>query len=187
MLGADLTEAADSGGTTDGEAASAADGVGRLYVQHAESVMAVVLALRGQRVSAEDVVQEAFARAQQHWGEVASMDRPELWVQRVALNLATSRLRRLGAEARALARLGARREEPMTAAFAEQGRFWELVRRLPSKQAQVVALYYAGDLSVAEVAELLGVAEGTVKAQLHTARRRLADLLGVTVEREHGR
>jgi RNA polymerase sigma-70 factor, ECF subfamily len=149
--------------------------------------MAVVVALRGQRVSPEDVVQEAFARAQQHWNEVARMGRPELWVQRVALNLATSRLRRLGAEARALTRLGATREEHVTEVFAEQEYFWELVRRLPPKQARVVALYYAGDLTVAEVAETLGVASGTVKAQLHTARRRLAELLGVTVERENGR
>jgi RNA polymerase sigma-70 factor, ECF subfamily len=187
VLGADLSEAASAGGTADGEAASAADGVGRLYGEHADTVMAVVIALRGTRVGPEDVVQEAFARAQQHWEQVALMDRPELWVQRVALNLATSRLRRLGAEARALARLGARRQEPVTTAFVEQQGFWELVRRLPPRQAQVVALHYAGDLTVADVAETLEIAQGTVKAQLHAARRRLAEVLGVAVEREHGR
>jgi RNA polymerase sigma-70 factor, ECF subfamily len=187
VLGAGLTEAASSGGSADGDVASAADGVGQLYAQHAESVMAVVVALRGRQTGPEDVVQEAFARAQQRWDEVASMARPELWVQRVALNLATSRLRRLGAEARALARLGTQRQEPVTAAFEGQEGFWELVRRLPPKQARVVALHYAGDLAVAEVAETLGVAEGTVKAQLHTARRRLADLLAETVDQENGR
>jgi RNA polymerase sigma-70 factor, ECF subfamily len=147
------------------------------YADHVTSTLAVVVALRGHRVGAEDVVQEAFARAHQRWGEVADMDRPDLWVQRVALNLATSQLRRLAAEARAVARLGRRRQLPVTEAFGHEQAFWEAVRRLPTKQARVVALRYAADLPVAEIAEVVGVAEGTVKAQLHAARQRLAVLL----------
>jgi RNA polymerase sigma-70 factor (ECF subfamily) len=42
-----------------------------------------------------------------------------------------------------------------------------------------VALFYAADLSVVEIAEALEVAEGTVKSHLHAARRRLAALLEV--------
>ena len=114
------------------------------------------------------------------------MERPELWVQRVALNLATSRLRRLGSEARALARLGDD-VAPLTETFTQDESFWELVRRLPVKQARVVALRYAADLTVAEVAQVLGVAEGTVKAQLHTARQRLARLLGAADQQEQPR
>lgn len=148
-----------------------------VYIRCVESTLAVVLALRGGRVGAEDVVQEAFTRALQRWDEVGVMDRPDLWVQRVALNLATSRLRRLGSEQRALARLGARRQAPRSTAFERDVGFWELVRRLPAKQARVVALRYAADLSVREIAEVVGVAEGTVKAQLHTARGRLETLL----------
>jgi outer membrane protein assembly factor BamB len=41
------------------------------------------------------------------------------------------------------------------------------VRSLPRRQAQVVALHYLGDLPVAEIARVLGCAEGTVKAHLH--------------------
>jgi hypothetical protein len=89
---------------------------------------------------------------------------------RVALNLATSQLRHRAAEARAVARSGLRRAS--TAAppeFEDAEPFWQLVRRLPPQQARVVALYYAADRSVAEVAEVLGLAEGTVKAHLHKA------------------
>lgn len=149
----------------------------RFYAEHVSGTLAVVLALRGHRVGAEDVVQEAFLRAHHRWDEVGVMDRPDLWVQRVALNLATSQLRRLGAEARAVVRLGGRRQEPVTEAFERDRAFWETVRRLPAKQARVVALRYAGDLPIAEIAEVVGSAEGTVKAQLHTARQRLAVLL----------
>lgn len=148
-----------------------------VYEEHVNSTLAVVLALRGVRVGAEDIVQEAFTRAYERWDAVGCMDRPDLWVQRVALNLATSRLRRLASEQRALTRLGGRRDRPRSVSFEREQHFWELVRKLPVRQARVVALRYAGDLSVREIAEVVGVAEGTVKAQLHTARARLEALL----------
>jgi RNA polymerase sigma-70 factor, ECF subfamily len=147
-----------------------------LFDAHRTSTLAVVLALRGPGADAEDVVQEAFARALVRWDHVGAMARPDLWVQRVALNLANSRLRRRGAEARAVARL-AGRPETATSAFALEQPFWDAVRRLPAKQARVVALRYAGDLTVADIAAIVGTAEGTVKAQLHAARHRLAVLL----------
>ncbi len=61
------------------------------------------------------------------------------------------------------------------------GEFWEQVRRLPTRQAQVIALHYLEDRPVAEIAEILGTAPGTVKAQLHSARVALADRLGATI------
>jgi RNA polymerase sigma-70 factor, ECF subfamily len=155
-----------------------------VYGAYVTSTLAVVLALRGPGADAEDVVQEAFARALARWEQVGMMARPDLWVQRVALNLATSRLRRRGAEARAVARLVGRRETA-TSAFALEQPFWDAVRRLPPKQARVVALRYAGDLPVADIAAIVESAEGTVKAQLHTARKRLAVLLGAP-EQEAG-
>ena len=100
---------------------------------------------------------EAFERAYHRWDEVAAMARPDLWVQRVALNLATSRLRRVAAEARAVARVGSGGVAAVaaTAAFEDAESFWRLVRRLPRQQARIVALHYAADRSVAEVAEVL--------------------------------
>lgn len=139
--------------------------------------LAVVLALRGPKVGAEEVAQEAYLRAYRRWDEVAEMDRPDLWVHTVALNLATSRLRRLAAEARAMSRLGGRRQPDVPPVELEADDFWRLVRRLPPKHRQTVALRYAADLPVADIAAVLGCAEGTVKSRLHTARNRLADLL----------
>lgn len=149
------------------------------YDEHATTTAAVVVALRGRHVDVADVVQEAFVRALRRWDEVATMDRPDLWVQRVALNLATSKLRRLAAEARAIARLSNR----VGAAPHPQGmpdgdeEFWAAVRSLPPQQARAVALRYAADLSVVDVAAVLGVAEGTAKAHLHRARQRMAELM----------
>jgi RNA polymerase sigma-70 factor, ECF subfamily len=58
------------------------------------------------------------------------------------------------------------------------------VRRLPARQAEAVALFYVEDLPVRQVAEVMGCAEGTAKALLHQARRRLAEQLGADMEVE---
>jgi RNA polymerase sigma-70 factor, ECF subfamily len=157
----------------------------RFYTEHLEVTLAVVVALRGPRVAAEELTQEAFERAYHRWDELREMERPDLWVQRVALNLATSQLRRLAAEARAVGRYRLRREAGAeTPEFADVERFWLLVRRLPAQQARVVALHYAADRSVVEVAEVLDIAEGTVKAHLHRARARLTELLAQEDDRD---
>jgi RNA polymerase sigma-70 factor (ECF subfamily) len=44
---------------------------------------------------------------------------------------------------------------------------------LPGRQAQVIALRYIDDLTIPEIADVLGVAVGTVKALLHQGRERL--------------
>jgi RNA polymerase sigma-70 factor, ECF subfamily len=150
----------------------------RFYADHLEVTLAVIVALRGPHVAAEELAQDAFERAYRRWDALRAMERPDLWVQRVALNLATSQLRRRAAEARAVARSGRRRASTAaTPEFEDAEPFWQLVRRLPPQQARVVALYYAADRSVAEVAEVLDLAEGTVKAHLHKARTRLTALL----------
>jgi RNA polymerase sigma-70 factor (ECF subfamily) len=51
--------------------------------------------------------------------------------------------------------------------------FWEEVRRLPPRQAQAVTLHYLEDMPVDEIATVLEVANGTVKALLSQGRERL--------------
>jgi RNA polymerase sigma-70 factor (ECF subfamily) len=55
--------------------------------------------------------------------------------------------------------------------------FWDHVRRLPRRQAQVVALRYVYDLEVADIARTLGCSEGSVKVHLSRARHTLATRL----------
>lgn len=142
------------------------------YREEYVSVLALVLGLSGSRWAAEDLTQEAFLRAHRDWGRVSGMESPKGWVRRVAVNLARSRVRRLRSEAAARLRLGSSSPtmgEPDDAA----DEFWREVRRLPDRQAQVIALRYIDDLSVSEIARVLGVADGTVKAHLHEGRSRL--------------
>jgi RNA polymerase sigma-70 factor (ECF subfamily) len=142
----------------------------RFFRAEYPAVVTLVYGLSGSRAAAEDVAQEAFLRAHRDWRRVEAMDSPEGWIRRVAINLATSRWR-LRAEASALARLSP------PASFIPPDEhtlvFWEEVRRLPSRQAQAVTLHYLEDMSVDQIAAVLRVAEGTVKALLSQGRERL--------------
>ena len=152
------------------------------YLEEYPRVVDLAYALSGSRVAAEDIAQEAFLRAYRDWDRVGSYEHQAAWVRRVAVNLASSGLHRRLVEARALARLAARREPALDPLPADNAEFWRAVRALPHRQAQAVALYYLEDLSIQQTAQVLGCAEGTVKAHLAKARRTLARRLRLEVE-----
>jgi RNA polymerase sigma factor (sigma-70 family) len=140
-------------------------------------VLGLAFALCGRRVVAEEVAQDAFVQAYRRWSVVSGYDDPGAWVRRVAVNLATSTLRRRAREARALARLAGRRAAEAELVVADEA-FWEAVRRLPRRQAQCVALHYLEDRPVTDIAAVLGIAEATVRVHLHQGRAALAVALG---------
>lgn len=127
----------------------------------------------------KDIVQEAFVRGHQRWSKVSAYDRPGAWLRRVVINPALSARRRLSREALAYLRLANTRADDPGGGVEGDLEFWRTVRCLPRRQAEVVALYYWEDLSVTEVAAILEIREGTVRALLHQGRRRVASALGV--------
>jgi RNA polymerase sigma-70 factor (ECF subfamily) len=149
------------------------------YRREYRAIRALTWALTGDLGAAEDIAQEALLRAHQRWEQLASYDEPGAWVRRVAINLATSVLRRRGRELRALVRLQAR-PEPEWELPAPDAEFWAAVRRLPRAQAATIALHYYEDLPVSDIAAVLGIAEGTVKTHLHRGRRALASYVTTT-------
>jgi len=151
--------------------------VEELYRREFPSIVALAYVLSGSRTAAEDLAQEAFLAAHRRWEAISGYEKPSAWVRRVCINRSTSLLRRRVSEARALARFAARPTLPEELP-PEADAFWFAVRRLPRRQAQVVALHYLDDLSVEEIGVVLGCAQGTVKAHLHRARRSLAQVLG---------
>ena len=120
----------------------------------------------GDRGVAEDLAQEAMARAWARWRHVSALDAPERWVYRTAFNLARSRFRRLAVERRV------HRLMPVVAALPDTATAVAVraaVSALPPRQrAAIVARYYL-DLDVAASADLLGCQPGTVKALTHQA------------------
>lgn len=148
------------------------------YRREIAGVLALGHALCGP--GGDDAAQEAMLAAYRRWDEVALLDSPAAWVRRVCANKATSVLRRRSAEARALLRLAGRRVDDAPAPSASE--FWAEVRRLPRRQAQVVALFYVCDLGVGETAATLGITDGSVKTHLSRARQALAERLGTGEE-----
>jgi RNA polymerase sigma-70 factor (ECF subfamily) len=121
---------------------------------------------------AEELAQEALARAVRHWANVVRMDAPGAWVHRVAINLANSWFRRSAAERRALRRAPVRdsHEEPDNPTIIAVR---QAVADLPARQREVVILRFFHDLPVRAAAERMDCAEGTVKGLLSDAIRSL--------------
>jgi RNA polymerase sigma-70 factor (ECF subfamily) len=142
------------------------------YRKEFPSVVGLAYALSGSRWVAEELAQDAFIAAHRNWARIGAYDQPGAWVRRVVTNLSVSTIRRRIVEAKALVRLR-ERHAPSERPTGDV-EFWDAVRSLPRRQSQVVALHYLEDLSVADIAEVLEMAAGTVKKHLHDGRRELA-------------
>jgi RNA polymerase sigma-70 factor (ECF subfamily) len=153
------------------------------YMREYFEVVGLAYALSGSRWAAEDLAQEAFIAAHRDWERISTYDRPGAWVRRVVANLSVSAFRRRMAEAKALARIAFGQAAEVPDFAAGDPEFWAAIRALPRRQAQVVALHYLEDRSIAEVAEILAVTPGTVKRHLHDGRRSLARRLRSEEER----
>jgi len=135
--------------------------------------------LTGDRASAEDLTQEAFARAHRDWAKVGALDAPGAWVRHVLVNLASNERRRRRREVRAVARL-----EPPPPAFPEvppDQHLWAAIADLPFNQRAAIALRYLHDQSADQIAEAIGCRPATARVHLHRAHRTLADRLGVAL------
>lgn len=150
------------------------------YQQELRAVIGLAFALSGSRTAAEDLAQEAFLAAHKNWDRVGAYEKPGAWVRRVVANKSVSLFRRKVREAKALAKLRLP-DAVMPALPAEDHEFWAAVRALPKRQSQVIALHYLEDRSVADIAEILECAEGTVKVHLRNGRLKLAETLGLSM------
>lgn len=154
-------------------------GFERFYSAEYGRVLAMLYAMTGDWWVAEELAQDAFARAFRRWDEVSGYTRPDSWVRTVAANLLRSRARRAGAERRARSRL--REPEPVADPEPlpyELERFWRAVRELPRQQALAISLHFLEDRQPAEMAEILGCSPSTARVHLHRARGRLRSVLG---------
>jgi RNA polymerase sigma-70 factor (ECF subfamily) len=156
----------------------AADGFDELYRREYPGLYGVATAMAGGMNAADDLVQDTMLRAFVHWGKVQRLERPGGWCYRVLLNLGRKWYWRRRSEAAYMARQG-RREQHAPGPSGEMIVLCQALRLLPSRPRAVIALHYMGDYSVAEVAAILDVPEGTVRSDLSRGRIVLAAELGV--------
>ena len=148
-----------------------------LYTSAFGRLVGQLFLVTGNLHEAEEVVQEAFTRAAGCWPRLRDYDLPEMWVRRVAINLATDGRRRVQRRVAVLAQLDA---DAVVPPISEDGlAVAAALRTLPRRHRQVVVLHYLLDLPVQEVARQLAVPVGTVKSRLARARSALAAQLDV--------
>ena len=137
----------------------------------------------GDQSSAEDLVQDAIVRAFASTRAFASAHHAENYIRKAMVSASVDGWRRRGRQARAYSRSAESAVVP--GADAQAVAVTDVERALgqlsPRERACVVLRFY-DDLSVAQVAQRLGLADGTVKRYLADASARLADTLGVTID-----
>jgi RNA polymerase sigma-70 factor (sigma-E family) len=151
------------------------DGFAAFYAGSYRRLLGQLFAVTGDLAEAENVLQEAYARAFARWSRVGDYDLPEAWVRRVAINLAAMAERSLRRRARALLRLGPPPVVPELGPEAVDLR--DALRALPLGQRQAIVLHHLVGLPVEEVARELRVAPGTVKSRLARGRAAMAGSL----------
>ncbi|MEJ2854492.1 MULTISPECIES: RNA polymerase sigma factor [unclassified Saccharothrix] len=153
-----------------------------LFDRHAEAVWNHAYRLTASWSLAEDLTSATFLAAWRRRSEVALVRDSALpWLYTVAGNLARTEFRRLGRLRRALARVPepdvvpdhADRVASSVDDSDELRRVLAVVRTMPPAEREAVELCLLGELSAAEAAQVLGVAEVTVRSRISRARARL--------------
>jgi RNA polymerase sigma-70 factor, ECF subfamily len=156
----------------------AREAVRQAYQAYYRRLVAAVYALTGDYAEAQDLVQEAYARALARPKVFLDVADPEAWLRTVAMNLARTRWRRHRLFD-TLVRTGrvARTPESVPGADPDRVALVTALQRLSRATREAIVLHHLADMSVHDVAEAMGVPVGTVKARLSRGRAMLATML----------
>jgi RNA polymerase sigma factor (sigma-70 family) len=150
------------------------------YRRNRARLVALAYALSGSRLGADDLAHDVLEAAFREWDRIGALEEPVAWVTRMVANRSVSEYRRRLAELRALTRLAGRREaSTFPDPSLDADRIWGEVRRLPARQAQAIALTYVEQLTMAEVAGVLGCSKDSVNTHLRRGRETLSRRLGL--------
>ncbi len=149
-----------------------------LYEKYANDVLRVSYFYLGDRQQAEDVTQDVFVRLLQSTPELVE-GKEKAWLLKVALNRCRDLWRAawvkrvvLGSPAMELAPAPDNLDDRL-----ERQELMQAIRKLPSDFRDVILLHYYQGYGIAEMAEMLGVPEGTVSSRLSRGRKKLEEIL----------
>ncbi len=155
----------------------------RLYREHVGRVYGLCLRMTRDPAMAEDCTQEAFINAWKALARFETRSSLATWLHRIAVNVALAKRRKASVVLESTSDDdGEVIESDWTLETPlEVNEIEAAIERLPQGARDVLVLHAIYGYSHLETAEMLGVAEGTCKAQLHRARSLLRDKLGVEV------
>ena len=153
-----------------------------LYQAHGVGLIRLAVVMLGDRPAAEDVVQEAFCGLYRRWDHLDDPGNALRYLRSSVLNGCRSVLRNRG---RLYLRLGQEPGRPdsvesaeSTALVGEEHRaVLAALRRLPDRQRAALVLRFYLELSEAEIAQAMGISQGTVKSTVSRALAALGRLL----------
>ncbi|MBA2720093.1 MAG: RNA polymerase sigma factor [Chloroflexi bacterium] len=152
----------------------------RLVDRHAGDIHGLAAAIVGID-HAGDVTQDVLFLAWRKLPSLRDPDRTAAWLRRIVVNRCVDHGRRAGREVRTIPILDGLDPRQRRASLETTGYDPELdraLRSLPVEQRAVLALHYAADLTIADVAATLDVPVGTAKSRLNAALTRLRSELG---------
>jgi RNA polymerase sigma-70 factor (ECF subfamily) len=154
-----------------------------LYREHAGRVYGLCLRLTRDPAHAEDCAQETFINAWRALDRFETRSSMSTWLHRIAVNVVLGKRRRVTPKLESLSDT----DEPADFDWAldtpvEVSEIETAIAGLPEGARDVLVLSGIYGYSHVETAEMLGVAEGTCKAQLHRARKLLRERLNVEIE-----
>ena len=162
----------------------------KLVTAYEKNVYSLALRMVGDPEDAADMTQETFIKAYRALSGFRGDSKFSSWLYRIASNVCLDFLRSrsrhpqvslstVDEDDRATFELPDMRQNPEEQLMKKLG--MEAVRRgleqLPEQQRQILVLRELGGLSYAELAQTLGLEEGTVKSRIFRARKRLCALL----------
>jgi RNA polymerase sigma-70 factor (ECF subfamily) len=152
----------------------------RLYHEHVGRVYAICLRMCADAVRARELTQDVFVRAWQKLGSFRGESLLSTWLHRLAVNVVIEAQRGAGRGARGLEVAGGVDALERAAPEVPSGERLDLERAiaaLPPGARGMLVLHAIEGYRYEEIAEMTGVAVGTVKAQIHRARRLLREAL----------
>ena len=158
-----------------------------LVMPHRDGILRLTERILRNREDAEDAVQSAFLDALRHLDSFQGRSRFSSWLTRIALNAAFMRLRlsrrrteisldeMVERDTAARSQVVEARPNPEQECSLQEARVLlaTALDRLDPLYGEVIHMFHVQELSAKEVARILGVPLGTVKARLHRARSRL--------------
>jgi RNA polymerase sigma-70 factor (sigma-E family) len=152
---------------------------GRLFAVHRLGLLRLAVLLVGDRATAEDVVQDAFAGLHAHWSELRDSTSALAYARGAVVNGCRMVQRRRSVTRR----VGIAPDPPIwsaeSAAMVREDRreVVEALQRLPGRRREVLVLRFYLDLSDAEIAQIMGISQATVRSTAARALSALAELL----------
>ena len=151
------------------------------------SLYRTAVLMTGDTHLAEDMLQNAMGKVYKAWHRVSRVEHPRSYARAILANeVSTWWRRRSSSELPVETWPESTSTSGLDDQVVEADLMWQALGTLPARQRAVVVLRYYEDLSGVEIASVLGISEGTVKAHTHRALRALETALTAGAANERG-